>query len=256
MFKILLLCSVLGSCTSNVNWNPPRLLADDMDALPPNEDLSEDSLTIVAFGNSITATRKTIKQVFAQRLPGLLAELNIHARVINAGVPGSHTGRINDHDLFKIEHGLDRLESAVLAHQPDITIIGFGTNDAHIDSDLANGPSRIPLKQYRRNLTFMIKQLNEIGSKIILIAPNPLGEKYPDFQNERLKKYVETVTKLSGKFKTGLVDNYQLFQNYELNTNKKIDNLMLDSVHPNDQGHRLIARELVREIHDIVINRK
>ena len=96
--------------------------------------LSDSTLTIVAFGNSITATRKTIDKVYAQRIPALLLKKGIKANVINSGIPGSHTGHVTDNNLFKIKHALDRFESDVLAYNPDIVIIGFGTNDAHIDS--------------------------------------------------------------------------------------------------------------------------
>lgn len=212
------------------------------------------SLTIVAFGNSITATRATIDQVFAQRLPDLLLAEGITCRVINAGIGGSHTGKRSDHDLFKIRHAMDRFESDVLAKDPDLTLIGFGTNDSYIDTKVKNGPSRIPLEDYRRNLIYFIHALKQSGSKIILIAPNILGAKYPDFQNRRLLRYVKVVRKLTNKFQTGLVDNYQLFRKYGRQKNNMIDDLMLDGVHPNDKGHELIAQELVREIVKIVSN--
>src|SRR5688500_390386 len=61
--------------------------------------VSSDSLVIVAFGNSVTATRKTVKAVFAQRLPTILAGKNVLAKVINSGIPGSHTGRLSDNSI-------------------------------------------------------------------------------------------------------------------------------------------------------------
>lgn len=207
-----------------------------------------DPLTIIAFGNSITATRATIDQVFAQRLPDLLLAEGIPCRIINAGIGGSHTGSRSDHDLFKIKHAKDRFESDVLSKDPDITLIGFGTNDAYIDTKVKNGPSRIPLDDYRSNLTDFIRRLQAKGSRIILIAPNILGEKYPHFQNRRLLEYVKVVRKLAKKFHTGLVDNYKLFQKYGRKKNSLIDDLMLDGVHPNDKGHELIAREIMKEI--------
>src|SRR5690606_11126962 len=167
-----------------------------------------DTLTIVAFGNSITAERATIKQVFAQRLPGMLNDKGVKVRVINSGIPGSHTGSVLDNNLFKIKHGRDRFESDVLSHQPDIVLIGFGTNDSYIDSKMKKGKPRIPLKNYKENLEFFIKQLKSIDSEVILIAPNILGAKYPDFQNKKLLKYVKTVRKFAKKYNTGLVDNY------------------------------------------------
>ena len=138
----------------------------------------------------------------------------VSCQVINAGIGGSHTGKRSDHDLFKIKHAKDRFESDVLAKDPDLTLIGFGTNDSYIDSKVKNGPSRIPLEDYRSNLTYFINELQEAGSEIILIAPNILGTKYPVFQNKRLLKYVKVVRKLSKQFKTGLVDNYRLFRKY------------------------------------------
>ncbi|RAJ93111.1 lysophospholipase L1-like esterase [Larkinella arboricola] len=213
---------------------------------------NKDNLTIVAFGNSITATRKTVNQVFAQRLPHLLSQKGVSATVINAGIPGSHTGRQTDHNLFKIRHALDRFESDVLAKQPDLTIIGFGINDAHIDKDGPNGPSRIPLEKYRENLSYMIESLQKQGSKIILTVPNPLGQKYPAYQNERLQGYVNTIREFARKYRTGLVDNNQAFRAYQTRTGVSFDSLMLDGVHPNDKGHELIAENMANEVVRVV----
>ncbi|MBK8506000.1 MAG: G-D-S-L family lipolytic protein [Saprospiraceae bacterium] len=207
-----------------------------------------DSLTIVAFGNSITAERKTITAVFAQRLPALLEKEGITAKVINAGIGGSHTGRRIDHDLFKIRHALDRFESDVLEKNPDLTIIGFGTNDSAIDAKVEGGDSRIPLKAYKSNLKFIISTLKENGSKVILIAPNCLGAAYPEFRNERLYKYVKVVRRLARKYKTGLFDNYAFFREYDRVSGQSMDDLMLDGVHPNDLGHEFMAARLSKEI--------
>lgn len=216
--------------------------------LPP----IKDKLTIVAFGNSITAERNTIKAVFAQRLPDLLRKEGIDIEVINSGIGGSHTGRRVDHDLFKIPHALDRLEKDVLLHNPDITIIGFGTNDAHIDSKVKNGPSRIPITDYRRNLKYIIESVQKLGSKVILIAPNCLGDAYQEFQNERLLKYVQVAVKLSKKYKTALLNNYALFREYDSKPGQSMEDLMLDGVHPNDRGHEMMANHLQKLIVDIL----
>src|SRR5690606_39436359 len=103
---------------------------------PPN-----DSVLIVAFGNSITAVRNTVDQVFAQRLPGLLAREGVKASVINSGIGGSHTGRRADHDLFKIRHGMDRFQSDVLDHQPDL-VIKIGRASCREREKLCARPSR------------------------------------------------------------------------------------------------------------------
>lgn len=216
--------------------------------LPP----SKDKVKIVAFGNSITAERNTIEAVFAQRLPELLRREGIDIEIINSGIGGSHTGRRIDHDLFKIPHALDRLEDDVLSHKPDITIIGFGTNDAHIDSKIKSGPSRIPIADYHRNLKYIIESVQNVGSKVVLIAPNCLGEAYQEFQNERLYKYVQVVVRLSKKYKTGLLNNYALFREYDDKPGQSMEELMLDGVHPNDRGHKMMANHLKKLIVDIL----
>lgn len=210
----------------------------------------DDSLKIkiVTFGNSITATRKTVDQVFAQRLPGLLKEQGIIAEVINSGIPGSHTGSVRDHNLFKIRHARDRLETDVLAHHPDLVTIGFGTNDAHIDSKVEGAPSRIPLGLFRENLVFMIKVLRLYQARVILITPNILGEKYGPVQNERLEEYVKVMRKLAKKFRLGLVDNFKSFSEYKARGERELEELLLDGVHPNDKGHTIIAENISREI--------
>lgn len=216
------------------------------------EYLEKDTLRIVAFGNSITAERATVNEVFAQRLPQLLEKHGIESSVINSGIGGSHTGSINDNNYFKIKHGRDRFETDVMSYEPAIVIIGFGTNDCYIDSKTKNGESRLPIKDYKSNLKYFITRLKSINSKIIFIAPNILGAKFPDFQNKRLLKYVKVVRKLAKRYNTGLVDNHQLFQEYEKNTGSSFDDLMLDGVHPNDKGHEMIANHLVQEIFKIV----
>lgn len=241
LIVLVLLCASSIQVLAGLKVNSGKTVEDEKIFL------DEKTLKIVAFGNSITATRNTIDQVFAQRLPSLLLAEGIKAEVINSGIPGSHTGSIKDHDLFKIKHGMDRFEADVLAHEPDLVIIGFGTNDAHIDGSEPDGKSRIPLKEYKRNLKFMIKELQSIGADVILIAPNGLRGKYPDYQNVRLAQYVEVIKKLSEKYNTGLVDNFRLFSDYYAQ-NTSGEELLLDGVHPNDKGHALMADKLCFEI--------
>ena len=216
--------------------------------IQPGEFSFDKKIKIVAFGNSITAQRSTVDQVFAQRLPSLLSEKGIKVEVINSGIPGSHTGSVEDHDLFKIRHGMDRFETDVLAHNPDLVIIGFGTNDAHIDGPAPEGPSRIPLVDYKSNLELMINKLQSKEIKVILLAPNGLKGKYPEYQNDRLKQYVAEVKDLSKKYQTGLVDNFELFSSYKVNGVSSPDDLLLDGVHPNDKGHSLMADKISQEI--------
>jgi len=209
-------------------------------------------LKIVAFGNSITAVRSDVQRVFAQRLPGLLRNRGISAVVVNSGIGGSHSGRLMDNDKIKVNHGLDRLTSDVLRHNPDIVIIGFGHNDAYIDDNQPNGKSRISLDAFRSNLIYMITELQKKESKIILVTPSPIARpQRPSFQNSRLSKYAEVVRSLAVEYEVGLADNNKLFLEYRKN-GENYTGLLTDGVHPNDDGHQMIAENLIIEIMKIV----
>jgi lysophospholipase L1-like esterase len=244
---ILFFLELLPNMAMNNYFNPDTGKPIEMNLFSLDK-----TIKIVAFGNSITAVRSTVDQVYAQRLPFLLLEKGITAEVINSGIPGSHTGSIEDHDLFKIRHGMDRFETDVLAHNPDLVIIGFGTNDAHIDGSDPEGPSRIPLIDYKNNLELMINTLQAKEVKLILMAPNGLRGKYPAYQNERLKQYVAVVKGLSKKYQTGIVDNFKLFSDYQVDGISSPDDLLLDGVHPNDRGHALMADKICQEILRII----
>ena len=55
-------------------------------------------ITIVAFGNSTTAKRNRVDSVYADRLPDLLKASGITCKVINSGIGGSHTGKLEDNN--------------------------------------------------------------------------------------------------------------------------------------------------------------
>ncbi|GGG73833.1 lipase [Parapedobacter pyrenivorans] len=208
----------------------------------------DDRLKIVFFGDSITALWPTVDSVFAQRVPELLANQGINCEPIIAGVGGSHSGTLADNDFAKVAHARDRFETDVLNRHPDVVVIGFGTNDAYIDGDDPNGQSRIALEKFEANLKFMITALQDRGILVILRTPCPFA--FPEermYQDRRLYDYVKMVRGLSEQYNTGLSDNYKLFKDYASKHNAYA-NLFPDGVHPNDEGHALIAKSVAEEI--------
>ncbi len=241
MHAVLLACF----CIAMLAGNGAQATASHADDRP---EAVGKPLKIVAFGNSITSRRASIDSVFADRLPGILDAHGISSEVINSGVGSSHSGRLEDNDFAKVRHGMDRFDTDVLAHRPDVVIIGFGTNDAYIDGDDPDGPSRISLARYRENLCDMVRELKERGAFVILVAPSPFA--FPEermYQDRRLQTYVNMVRHLAKELRVGLSDNYRLFQDYG-KRNGGYANLMPDGVHPNDEGHKLIADNIAKEI--------
>ena len=205
-------------------------------------------LTIVAFGDSTTAIRRTVKRVYSDRLPELLKVNGIDAKVINAGVGGSHTGRLTDNDRHNRRHALDRIDDAVRNHKPDIVVVQFGWNDSWIDSDKANGSSRIPVDKYADNLVQIVDTLSKDGARIILMTPNRPRSNVDAWRVKRTQQYVRVVRNLAEKKRVSLVDVWSEYESVAQEPSQSSDDLLLDSVHPNDKGHELVAKMLVNLI--------
>lgn len=206
--------------------------------------------TIVAFGDSTTAPREGVR-VYAEVLAQHFAETGHDVVVINAGVPANTTA-----------DAAARFERDVLAEAPDIVVLQFGINDAAVDvwkTPPVTTP-RVSAEQYVLNLITFIRKLRENGSRVVLMTPNSkrwtakMKAKYghppydPDSRNGYnivLINYVEQVRRLARARQIPLVDVYAAFEAWEEQGNGRVDELLLDGIHPNTQGHTMIAGMLI-----------
>jgi lysophospholipase L1-like esterase len=203
-------------------------------------------LTIVAFGDSITAPRGKLR-VYPTLLEEELTARGRKVRVVNAGVGGNTT-----------EQAKVRFETDVLAHKPDVAVVFFGANDAAVDvwkTPPATGP-RVARERYEANLRQFCRRLKSHGAKTILVAPSPfrftpkLKEMYgrppyrpddPDGFNVLLVEYAETVRRVAREEGAALADAYAAFQAYGRQPGRSVDNLLADGMHPNAAGQLLLA---------------
>ncbi len=222
---------------------------------PRTVDVSRRRLKIVAFGDSTTAKRDTVEQVYADRLPNLLQPRGVVAEVINSGVGGSHTGRLADNAKHDRRHALDRFRNAVLVHEPDVAIIQFGWNDSWVDSNNSTDPSRIPLKDYTGNLRKMVTRLQENDVDVVLMTPNRPRSELAEWRTKRTSAYVRQVRLLARELDVSLVDVWSEYSKYEKVNDRSFDDLLLDNLHPNDQGHELVAELLADCIQTLHRNR-
>jgi sialidase-1 len=199
---------------------------------------------IVAFGDSTTAKRGPLK-IYAD----LIDKASPEDMVINAGIGGHNT-----------DHARARFEHDVIAQNPDLAIIQFGINDAAVDvwKKPAATQSRVSIERYEENLRHFVHTLRAKGAKVILMTPNPIRwtpkmkEMYgrppynpedPDGFNLRIRHYAEVMRKLAKDEGVPLIDIYREFQE-----SGHIDQLLLDGVHPNDQGHQLVTDLLLKKL--------
>lgn len=205
--------------------------------------------TVVLFGDSTTAPRGSLK-IFGNLIADDLAKRGLAVSVINAGVGGNTTAAARK-----------RFESDVLARNPDVVTILFGINDAAVDVWKGATTPRVSLDTYRGNLTYFVKTLKARGARPILLTPNslewtpklrelygkpPYDPSSDDGFNVLLDQYAEAVRTIAENEQVPLVDVRRIFkQHRQRNPDQP---LLLDGMHPNALGHRLIADALLKVI--------
>ncbi|MCD6362001.1 MAG: exo-alpha-sialidase [Armatimonadetes bacterium] len=230
------------------SWVRNLVSVREEDLLNPLPEPTGEPLTIVAFGDSTTAPRGSVL-IYPMLIEWELSDEGRAVEVINSG-RGSDT----------VQKAAARFEQDVLAHDPDLVIIQFGLNDSAIDVWRNVTTPRVPIDEYEADLERFVTTLQERGSKVILMTPNPLRwtdklkQLYgkppydpddPDGFSFLLKDYAERVRGIAARRDVPLVDSFKLFQEDEQHP---VDQLLLDGMHPNDAGHAIEADELLKII--------
>lgn len=216
-------------------------------------DAQETDWTVVAFGDSTTAPRGELR-VYPRVLKELLARQGVPCQVINAGVGGNTTSQARA-----------RFARDVLEKEPDCVILQFGINDSAVDvwRDPPAEQPRVLLEDYEKNLRYFCKELKSRHCHVILMTPNPLQwtdqllslygkspyqPQDPDGFNVLLKRYSDKVREIAKDEKVILVDVDRRFRTLAQDTGQDLSSLLLDGMHPNAQGHELIAAGLLPEL--------
>ncbi len=194
---------------------------------------------IVCLGDSITkGFRPGVKETeaFPYRIETGLRKLGIDVEVLNVGIGGETSSQ-----------GLKRLKAAVIDQRPDIVTIMYGANDSYIDKGKTN--VRVPLEEYRTNLTAMIRELKKAKITPILMTTNRYGGKHPadgSGQHPQLQMdaYMKVCREVAATENVALIDHQSLW----IEATKKgtdIETWMTDHVHPNARGHAEIAKDML-----------
>ena len=129
--------------------------------------------------------------------------------------------------------GAERFERDVLALNPSIITIDYGVNDRDCGLEKAEAAWRQ-----------MIEQSLERQIKVLLHTPT--FDVRPEKEGT-LKDHVRQIYDLANEYEVGLVDSYKAFTNH-IESGGYSGELMSVAHHPNELGHELVARELMRWI--------
>lgn len=220
------------------------------DAAPRMRVVNRDSITIVAFGDSVTfGAHMQPGDTYPDQLQRLLCDRYgaETCRVINAGIGGNTS-----------DAGLARLERDVLAHKPDIVLINFGLNDS-----VKTGPDiyRVPLGTYRANLLEMVRLVREAGGVPILSTITPaIDDLYFDRHPREfyeadgglgalLRRYSETVAQVAREERVPVADWRRALSGDVRELIRTPENAgSRDGVHPTPAGHRALAIECFLQV--------
>lgn len=175
-------------------------------------------MKVLFFGDSLTARHEGLNE------PMLSAKLKPYFpqdQLINKGVGGNTT---ND--------AMKRLKRDVLAVEPDLVVIQFGSNDSAVHK-------HVPREMYQANLEQMVEAIGP--KRCILVTPPPVDEALqPNRSNQVLESYGEAVKMVADQYGTCFIDLYAAFTDRP-NLKELLRGSEDDGLHYGEAGYTLVA---------------
>jgi lysophospholipase L1-like esterase len=202
--------------------------------------VSQKKTRVIFFGDSIT-------QAGVQQ-GGYIVRIDSMCKLEGAGDKyefiGAGIGGNKVYDLYL------RMESDVLAKNPDVVIIYIGVNDVWHKSTSGTGTDADKFEKFYQAIIDKLKAKN---IRIILSTPAAIGEK-TDFSNPQdgdMNEYSNIIRRIASKNGLPVVDLRKTFLEYDLKNNpdnKDRGILTTDRVHLNANGNQLVADEMWRVV--------
>lgn len=186
--------------------------------------------TVVCLGDSVTGVyyhtggQRAYPEMLELAIATALPESKV--KVINAGISGNTTA-----------DGLARLDKDVLQHHPTIVTISFGLNDM----------VRVPKDQFRQNLESLVARCREAGSQVVLCTPNMVITT-TSRPIEKLKEYCDIIRQTGRELGVPVCDQFAVGGACLVRDPWAWRLTLSDEIHPNMDGHKLMAEELCRTL--------
>ena len=146
-----------------------------------------------------------------------------------------------------VMEALDRLDHDVLRFEPDVVIIGYGSNDVS---------RNITSAEFKEQLRLLVRRIRERLAQCVIILRTPppminllngleLEEVSPGNTAEFRREFAGRITEVADEEKTLLVDHYKLWtESMKSSCHGDLCMLMGNPVHPNHLGHRRMYFEI------------
>jgi lysophospholipase L1-like esterase len=154
--------------------------------------------------------------------------INKVASVINYGLSGYRSDTILN------------IVSNLIESDDDIVIMQLGTNDRGVN----------PIADYKRYMRKIFRTALGINPniKIILMSASPTSA---TTENQKLYSMYEidkAIKELALEMNVEYISNYMGFLQYMEYTDASIDSLLADGLHPNDTGHKIMYRNIIKNL--------
>ncbi|MBM4067858.1 MAG: hypothetical protein FJ271_02770 [Planctomycetes bacterium] len=190
----------------------------------------DDPVRIVCFGDSITGVYYHTggKRAYPEMLEIALRRLYLRAKiqVINAGISGHNT-----------RHALARIERDVLKHKPQLVTVMFGMNDL----------VAVPLAEFQTNMEKLIARCRAANAEVLLCTQNAVLDN-PGRPDKKLDEFTRTIRAIARQQKLAVADCNQAYRAVRARDAKEFRLLMSDEIHPNMDGHKLLAEVIATTI--------
>lgn len=205
-------------------------------------------ITIVAFGDSVTHGAVAdgeinYETVYWNRLRKKILEIRdyVPINVINAGIGG-----------ITAAHSLERMESQVLSHNPDLVIVCFGLNDVNGElNSYLDALKTIFGRCKQRNIDTIFMTPNMLNTYVCKDTAESLlnyANVTASMQNEgKMDLYMESAVTLAKNMGVTVCDCYKEWK--KLFKTQDITQLLANRInHPTKEMHELFAESLFQVI--------
>ncbi|MGE3315019.1 MAG: SGNH/GDSL hydrolase family protein [Planctomycetaceae bacterium] len=218
MFFIM--ASAAGASAAEPDAPLPRILEE----LPKPNPI----VRIVCFGDSLTGVYYHTggRRAYADMIGIGLARIQPHARIEmhNAGISGDTT-----------RGALKRIDRDVLAHKPHLVTVMFGMNDM----------VGVPIDEYKQNLREIVARCRQSRAEVMLCTSNSV-QSTDGRPPERLEKYMAALRETGLALGVPIADCYAAFEKARTADPANWALLLSDEIHPNMDGHKLLAETIVQ----------
>lgn len=199
-------------------------------------------LRIVTLGDSITRGVRsgvTAEQTFASLLQAELRKTGAEVEVINVGIGGEKTNG-----------ALARLDKDVIAKQPDIVTIMYGTNDSYVYPNKT--ASDLTRDEYVTNLRLLIDRLRAAKIKPVLMTEPRWGDKATlngvgENPNVRLEPFMVACREVAKEKQVTLIDHFAQWTARNASP-FDIGQWTTDQCHLNPAGHKVVTATILKTL--------